>query len=55
MPAKVKFGYNYNACYIAKDLDCNNMIVLNKIHQENFIRVKKKVFKNDNIQRIFYF
>ena len=52
MPAKVKFGYNYNACYIAKDLDCNNMIVLKRIHHEIS---EKKVFENDKIKRILYF
>ena len=45
---KQKLGYNYNACYIAKDLNCNTMIVLNRIPYD-------KVFENDNIKKIFYF
>ena len=53
---KQKLGFNYNACYIANDLDRYNMIVLNKIYQDNFIRlIQAKLFENDNIKRIFYF
>ena len=54
---KQKLGYNYNACYIAKDLDCNNMIVSNKIYQENFIRLiqAKKYLKMIILKEYFTF
>ena len=54
---KQKLGFNYNACYIANDLDCNNMIVSNKIYPENFIRHprKKKYFKMIILKEYFTF
>ena len=57
---KQKLGFNYNACYIANDLDCNDMIVLNKIYQENFIRLTsyiqaKKYLKMITLKEYFTF
>ena len=49
---KQKLGFNYNACYIAKDLYCNNMIVLNRIQHDNFIRL---VLKMNTLKTYFTF